>query len=932
MTHHLQKHLNHAAIIAFLALIIFFPVSAFSQSGDEPNVTLAWDANSEDNLAGYMLYYKTGTGGAPYDGTGLIEGASPITIHLGELEDPDSPDYSVNGLEEGSVYYFALTAFDDDGLESDYSDEVSYSYEIPEVATHTISTSAGNHGYITPDGTITVDEGSDRTFTIVPDAHYHVARVLVDGASVGQRGTYTFEDIDASHSIEAVFEIDTFTIIATAGENGGISPQGVISAAYGTNGIFTVMPDDGYQIADVIVDGSSVGPCGTYTFEDISIWHTIEAVFEESAGIIVVDDPPVEEDPMPDEGQGGTEAVSPAPEPESPAEEETPEEETPPQDEQPAGSTEQDTGDGGEASSPAPETENPAEENDDGVTYTAPETKTYTIDTYAGEHGYITPNGTVTVEEGSDQTFTFVPDADYQIASVRVDGVSVEQVSFIYTFKDIDDDHSIKAYFEIDTFTITATAGKNGGISPRGVISAAYGVRGTFTITPDDGYQIADVIVDGTSVGPRNTFTFKNIDTWHTIEAVFEAAEEQPADSKGQDAEDSEGETSDALDSDDEDEAGEEAATDDETTGSGEKEDLDGNQPPASPVAATPTIEVAGNGPVELSIGDFYDPDAGDYHAKTEWRVVRVSDEVTVLSFTGGSSPEGITVPGIMLDVNSAYRWQARVFDNHGTPSEWSEAASFSTGFYGEDANGDGVPDAQEVDIFVDLNSDGIPDAEQEVMKSFVAPSSGMPMGLSIENSNTVTAILYAEGVAADGPELWKNIENASMRLPHGLINFKLAVENPGDAATVTIHFSEAAPAGARWMKFDTLQGIWLDYTGYAQFSDDRMAVELEFVDGGFGDEDGVANGIIVDPAGLELSMEMETLDTVDSLDTGSLDGGSSDIGEVAGGGDSEGEGGGGGCFISGSMDGQTARLPMSSYIFILLGVVVSVCFRKIAK
>jgi hypothetical protein len=208
-------------------------------------------------------------------------------------------------------------------------------------------------------------------------------------------------------------------------------------------------------------------------------------------------------------------------------------------------------------------------------------------------------------------------------------------------------------------------------------------------------------------------------------------------------------------------------------------------------------------------------------------------------------------------------------------------------------------------------------------------------MGLGIENSDTAMAILYVEGMETDSHDLWKSIEKTSLDLPHGLINFKLGVENPGDAATVTIHLPEAAPVAARWMKYDPLQGIWLDYTGYAEFSEDRMAVALEFVDGGFGDGDGAANGIIVDPAGIDLSMVVEKTDTVSSLDTGSADSGSGDNNENSGGDASENYLEKVGCFITVCMADKTASLPITAVIILIVisgtaAVVRRTCKREV--
>ena len=70
-------------------------------------------------------------------------------------------------------------------------------------------------------------------------------------------------------------------------------------------------------------------------------------------------------------------------------------------------------------------------------------------------------------------------------------------------------------------YTITATAGAGGSINPVGTISITEGESQTFSITPDEGYQIADVLVDGLSIGPVNAYTFVQVVQNHTIQVNF---------------------------------------------------------------------------------------------------------------------------------------------------------------------------------------------------------------------------------------------------------------------------------------------------------------------------------------------------------------------------------------------------------------------------
>jgi hypothetical protein len=121
-----QKRQSDLALGGWVQVIVLLMLPPALWAGD---VTLAWSPNSESNLAGYKLYYDGDSDSEMYRGTGANEGESPIIIGLEDLADADSPVYTLTGLAVGEFYYFALTAFNTDGLESDFSDELGTEIE-----------------------------------------------------------------------------------------------------------------------------------------------------------------------------------------------------------------------------------------------------------------------------------------------------------------------------------------------------------------------------------------------------------------------------------------------------------------------------------------------------------------------------------------------------------------------------------------------------------------------------------------------------------------------------------------------------------------------------------------------------------------------------------------------------------------------------------
>ncbi|MBW2482105.1 MAG: hypothetical protein JRF38_19110 [Deltaproteobacteria bacterium] len=144
-----------------------------------------------------------------------------------------------------------------------------------------IDASEGTHGSILPLGHIGVPDGGSKTFAIVPDAGYQIEDVLVDGTSMGPLTSYTFNNIKADHTIHATFRATgLFTIMASAGSNGSISPSGSVGVSPGDNQTFTILTNSGYVVDQVMVDGHKKGALTSYTFENVDDDHSISVTFK----------------------------------------------------------------------------------------------------------------------------------------------------------------------------------------------------------------------------------------------------------------------------------------------------------------------------------------------------------------------------------------------------------------------------------------------------------------------------------------------------------------------------------------------------------------------------------------------------------------------------------------------------------------------------
>jgi len=142
-----------------------------------------------------------------------------------------------------------------------------------------ITASAGANGSISPTGAVSVAPGGSQAFTITPNACYHVQDVLVDGVSQGAITNFNFTSVAANHTIAASFAINVFTITASAGSGGTITPSGAVPVNCGASQGFTIAANAGFAISNVLVDGVSQGAITSFSFPNVTAAHTISAAF-----------------------------------------------------------------------------------------------------------------------------------------------------------------------------------------------------------------------------------------------------------------------------------------------------------------------------------------------------------------------------------------------------------------------------------------------------------------------------------------------------------------------------------------------------------------------------------------------------------------------------------------------------------------------------
>jgi hypothetical protein len=179
----------------------------------------------------------------------------------------------VDGLSVG-----ALPSYTFQNVVADHTIEALFDMLPPDLYTLTLQVNPMGAGTVSGGGSF--EEGQLVPVSASANAGYDFVNWTRGGVEVSAVAAFSYEMPAENVTLVANFEKQTFTIVASAGTGGSIDPVGSIVVEYGENQNFVIVTDSGYEIADVLVNGASVGAVSSFLFENVTSDHTIEAQFD----------------------------------------------------------------------------------------------------------------------------------------------------------------------------------------------------------------------------------------------------------------------------------------------------------------------------------------------------------------------------------------------------------------------------------------------------------------------------------------------------------------------------------------------------------------------------------------------------------------------------------------------------------------------------
>lgn len=375
------------------------------------------------------------------------------------------------------------------------------------------------HGSVTPSD-CEVAAGGSVTLTVSPNDGYMVSSVLVNYSEVElSDGKLVLSDIDGNKVVSVTFEeIEyTETVTVSVGDNGTVSPSGDVPVAYGDDLTISIVPDEGYRISKVTLDGEDVTSSVTgqeLVLREVKSNHDVTVAFEKITYTVAVSsgghgsvDP--DGDVLVEYGDSLTVKIAP------------------------------DTGyvlksvilDGIDVTSSVSGLvfvlNDVVSDHSVRVEF---EAITYTVTVTAGENGSANPTTSV-VEYGKSLKIVFIPEPGYRTSYLTINGGDriVPDDRTNYVIDDIIEDKAVEVFFERDD---SAYASVSVAIVGHGTVNdnsdsfkdeVLKGNSYTITSVPSEGYRLSKVLVDNVEVPTsEGVYVLKNIARDTAVEVVFE--------------------------------------------------------------------------------------------------------------------------------------------------------------------------------------------------------------------------------------------------------------------------------------------------------------------------------------------------------------------------------------------------------------------------
>ena len=396
-------------------------------------------------------------------------------------------------------------------------------------------------------------EGSSAIVTFTPDEGYRIKSVKLNGTDITSAVTnnqYTISGINSDNALEVEFEQMTYSLSITATGNGSVTydettvrgKSSAFTISYGNNVTISIVPDDGYRIKSVKLNETDITSTiknNQYTITDIKANSTLEVVFEQIPNYTIS---------IVSEGNGkvtyGSSIIK------NQSKEFTIRESnsislsfTPDNGYRLASVIVNGVDKIAYIVNSQLTIENISADMTIEVSFEAIPPTTYTLIIKATGNGSVTYNGTAirgksssfTIVEGTSTIVTFTPDDGYSIKSVKLNETDITSTvkNNQYTISNISSNITLEVEYEAITYTLSIKAVGNGSVTydetvisgKTSTFTVSYGADAVVSFTPDEGYRIKSVKVNGTDVTSNvenNQYTITNITTDTSLEVEFE--------------------------------------------------------------------------------------------------------------------------------------------------------------------------------------------------------------------------------------------------------------------------------------------------------------------------------------------------------------------------------------------------------------------------